>query len=84
VQQVKAYVDLRQFDEAQECVERVDKGLERFPIWASHLFEVVGQVKTLHGDPQAAESFRAALEAADKSGILGRRETLLRYVGPTA
>jgi SIR2-like domain len=83
VQQAKAHADLRQFDEAQACIDSGVKGLGRFPVWTSHIYEAVGQVRALHGDPQATESFRAAVQAAEESGLLARRETLLRYVRPT-
>lgn len=83
VQQMKAHADLHQFDDAQACVNAAVEGLERFPILASHVYEATGQVRTMWGDANAVESFQAALEAAEKSGLLARSETLVRYVSPT-
>lgn len=83
VQLTKAHADLRQFDDAQVLIEKAVKGLERFPILASHVYEVEGQVRTMWGDPKAGESFQTALEAAEQSGLVYRRKSLLRYVGPT-
>jgi len=74
---------LHQFDEAQACINAAAEGLERFPILASHVYEAVGQVRTMWGDANAMESFQAALEAAEKSGLLARRERLLQYVSRT-
>jgi Protein of unknown function (DUF1156) len=47
VQQTKAHADLHRFDEAQACIDAAVEGLERFPILASHVYEAVGQVRTM-------------------------------------
>jgi hypothetical protein len=80
VQQTKAYADPNQFDEAQACIDIVADGLKRFPILASYVHEVVGQVRTMWGDEKATESFQAALDAAEESGLLFRREMLMQYL----
>lgn len=78
VQQAKAYADLRDFDEGQACLDIVVEGLERFPILASHAHEAVGQGRTMWGDEKAIESFQAAVDAAEESGLLARREVLIQ------
>lgn len=83
VQQTKAHADLHQFDDAQACIDAAVEGLERFPILTSHVYEAAGQVRTMLGDTNAVESFQVALEAAEKSGLLARCETLRRYVSQT-
>lgn len=83
VQQTKAHADLHQFDDAQACINAAAEGLVRFPILACHVYEVVGQLRTMWGDASAVESFQAAVEAAEKSGLYARRETLVRYVNRT-
>ena len=80
VQRAKAYADLHQFDDVQVCINRAEEGADRFPILMSHVYEVTGQVHAMRGNPAAAESFQAALEAAEASGLLARHETLLQYV----
>lgn len=83
VQQAKAHADLHQFDEAQACIDVVVDGLERFPILASHAYEAVGQVRTMRGDEKAVESFKAAVDAAEESGLLYWRETLMQNMSRT-
>ena len=80
LQMAKAHADLHQFDDAQACINNALEGLERFPILASHLYEVVGQLRTMQGDPSAEESFQAALKAAEESGLVFNTRLLLRYV----
>lgn len=80
VQQAKAQADLHQFDEAHASLELVMTGIQRFPIWASHVHEAVGQAKAMRGDADAAESFHLAVKAADACGLLARRELLLEYL----
>jgi hypothetical protein len=80
LQRAKAHADLRQFDEAQDCINVVGEGLKRFPILASHCYEVVGQVRSMRRDPDAAESFQAAVDAAEESGLLARREWLMQLM----
>jgi len=80
VQQTKAYADLRQFEKAQECIDAVRGGLQRFPVLASHALEAVAQVRTMCGDENAVKSFRSAVQAAEDSGLLARRDRLLQYV----
>ena len=83
VQQAKALADLHRFDDAQNCINAAAEGLDRFPILASHLHEAVGQIRSMLGDENAMDSFLAALEAAEESGLLARREILMRYVDRT-
>jgi hypothetical protein len=80
VQRAKAHADLHQFDEGQDCINIVGEGLKRFPILASHLYEAVGQARTMWGDPNAVESFQAAVDAAEESGLLARREWLMQLM----
>ena len=80
VQQAKAYADLGQIDNAQTCIEAAAVDLERFSILVSHVHEAVGQVRKMVGAPDALKSFQAAQEAAEQSGLLFRRETLLTYM----
>ena len=80
VQQAKAYADLHQFDEAQNFIDEAVKGLERFPVFASHIYDAAGQIKRMQGDPESGKSFEAALNAAEQSGLLLRRQSLLRYM----
>jgi tetratricopeptide (TPR) repeat protein len=79
IQMAKALANLHRFDEAKQCFDHVDKGLERFPILASHLYEAIGSVQLIVGNPDAQSSIDAAINAAQKSGLLARRETLLRH-----
>ena len=83
VQQPKAYADLHQFDDVQACIDAYVEGLERFPILASLAYETAGQLRMMLGDAKAMESFQAAVEAAEDSGLLARRETLMRYLSET-
>ena len=78
LQFLKVLADLHQFDDVQLCINNCIKGLERFPILASHFHDAVGQVQTMVGDVNAAKSFRAAVQAANESGLLARFETLTR------
>ena len=80
VQQAKAYADLHQFDDAEAAIDYVFRGLDRFPILASHAHEVDGQVRTMRGDSAAPDHLLAALEAAEESGLSARAELLKRYV----
>jgi tetratricopeptide (TPR) repeat protein len=86
IQQAKAHADLRQFDEAQACLDQVAPGLRRFPVFTSHTLEAMGQIRAMYDSAQAQaeaqKSFRAAVQAAEQSGLLARREQLLRYVRP--
>jgi hypothetical protein len=84
VQLTKAHADLLQFDNAQGYVNSAVGGLKRFPILASHVYEALGQIQTMLGSADAPSSFQAALEAAEESGLLARRETLVRYLSQTA
>jgi tetratricopeptide (TPR) repeat protein len=79
LQQAKAYADLNRFDEAQACIDEVAAGIERFPVFASHLYETVGQLQAMHGSEQAEESFVTAVSAAEESGLVWQRERLLQY-----
>ncbi len=83
VQETKAYADLNEDDLAQACIDEAEVGLDRFPVFTSYVLEAVGQIRTLYGDSQAVESFRAAVQAAEESGLFARRERLWRYVQPT-
>ncbi len=80
IQQGKAYANLREYDDAQVCVDTVLEGLDRFPVLASHLHEAAGLIRMTWGDENAGESFVAAIEAAEESGLYGRRERLKGYV----
>lgn len=81
LQQAKAYSNMRRYDEAQECINNVNEGIERFPILASYLYEVVGQLQLMTGnDTDAKENFNKAVNAAAESDLLKRHETLLGYM----
>ncbi len=81
VQLTKALADLHKFDDAQTCVDSIYKGLDRFPVLASHLYEAVGEVQLMQGHTEeAAKTFQTAVEAAENSGLLWRRESLMRYL----
>ena len=60
------------------------EGLQRFPIWGSHVHEAIGQVKMMLSDETAPENLRLAAEAARDCGLLARQDALQRqYGGPT-
>jgi len=80
VQQAKAYGDLHQFDDAQQCLDDAVRGLERFPILSAHVYEAAGQLRQMHGAPDAEQSFEAAVQVAEKCGLLAMREGLLTYL----
>lgn len=82
-QQAKAHADLHQFDDAQTSINEAADGLELFPILGSHVYEAAGQIRTMWGDKNAVESFQAALEAAEDSGLLAKYETIKKYVSKT-
>jgi hypothetical protein len=80
IQQSKALADLRAFDQAEEWLRRVEEGLARFPVLASHLYEAMGQIWAMQGKDDAATYFQWALEAAEESGLGERRESLVAYL----
>lgn len=80
VQQAKAHADLHQFDEAQDCIDQAKKSLDRFPILESVIYETTGQLQTMWGDPNAIKSFQAAIESAEESGLILRKEMLKGYL----
>jgi hypothetical protein len=80
LQKAKAHMDMRQIDEGQNCINEVSQGLERFPIFESHVQEAVGQFRMMMGDKGAIENFLAAKEAAEHSGLLGQLKGLQFYI----
>ncbi len=78
IQRAKAFADLRQFDEAQSNIDMAWEATSRFPIMKSHVLEAVGQVRQMHGNEAASQSFRAAIQAAKDSGLFARAEFLSR------
>ena len=80
IQMMKALADLDRFDECQELTNSLEQGVEeRFPILASHFFEAVAQIQLLVGDANAAANLRRAIETAEQSGLLKRRDSLQQY-----
>ena len=55
-------------------------GLSRFPVLATFVHKAMGQARTMWGDPEAHESFQAAMEAAEASGLYARRDALMAYM----
>jgi SIR2-like domain len=84
VQQAKALTDLHEFDDVGSLFQHVKPGLERFPVFLSHMHEAVGQYQFIRRDPDAAESFRRAIGAAEQSGLHLRAETLREHYGAQA
>jgi len=80
LQQAKVHLDLHELDAAQSCMDTVVEALDRFPVLTSHCHEVVGQARMMRGDEKALESFHAAVDAAEESGLLARRDLLLQVV----
>ncbi|HTS34617.1 MAG TPA: SIR2 family protein [Candidatus Solibacter sp.] len=78
LQAAKALADLNRWDEAQESVNTVKEGLNRFPILASHLYETAGQLQAMFRNPEAEQSFRDAIQSAQESGLGARAETLTK------
>lgn len=79
VQRAKAYGDLRDWDSAQACIDAAVAGMGRFPVFASFVYEAIGQLRLMYGDPSAVDSFMAARQAAEDSGLRARAESLGRY-----
>lgn len=77
IQRAKALADLQRFEFAQECIDVAAAGVERFPVFASHLHEAVGQIQTMFGSEAADASFAAAIATAEESGLLARHALLV-------
>jgi hypothetical protein len=81
VQQAKALADLREFDAVYEMFQQASQGLQRFPVFASQVQEAAAQIQLATEDPDAAESLRMAIAAAEQSGLKLRAETLREHYG---
>jgi len=84
IQAAKAYADLHNFDDVQRLLNNAELGLVRFPVLSSHAHEATGQIQAMVGDENSAISFQNALDAAKKSGLLARIDTLKRYLSPVS
>ncbi len=79
IQMMKAFADLRDFDSVHAMTERVDSGVDRFPIFASHFHEAVGQIHRMRGNHDAAsQHFTLAIENAKIRGLLARHADLIK------
>jgi tetratricopeptide (TPR) repeat protein len=79
LQQAKAWSDLGNIDAADEVIRQVGRDVDRFPVLASHLHETVGQLRLMTRHPEASLSFRAAIAAAEESGLYSRRDMLISH-----
>ena len=88
IQAAKAYFDLGQLDDVGKCFDNANTILPRFPILTSHQYEVIAQLKTARGDPDAEQLYVDAVRIAQESGLTRRHEfleeILSRYRGRTA
>lgn len=80
VQRLKALADLRRLEECGALLEALLEQLDRFPVCASHVLEAQGQLRSMVGDDRANDSFAAAVESAEESGLRARAEQLRRYL----
>jgi len=80
LQRAKALMDLSLFDELQLCMDNLRNDVDRFPIFASHLYETAWQIQRVHGNPEAEENYRKAVQFAGGSGLALRKE-LLEKIG---
>jgi hypothetical protein len=80
LQKIKLFADLQQFDAAQAGVDQVLASLDRFPILASHTYEVIGQILFMQHNPAAADAFREAKAAAVENGLPGHVVALDWYL----
>jgi NAD-dependent SIR2 family protein deacetylase len=81
IQMAKALVDLGDLDEAAVVGRRCSEDLSRFPVFASHLSEALGQAQEVARHEGAAESFRRAIAEAAASGLWRRHALLMRHYG---
>jgi len=80
LQQAKAYADLSDHESAARLVNGVIDQLGRFPLLASRALEAAAQLRWMTGDPTAAKTFEAAIDAAEDSGLMHERERLKQYL----
>ena len=81
IQLAKAYADLHDFDNAQQCINIADKAIDRFPVFETHLYEAIGQLQRMIGDDQnAAINFQDAILAARNTGLTERLSRLSKYL----
>jgi len=80
LQRSKALADLGRFDEVTETMNAARRMLDRFPVLASHFFEVDGQLRMMTGDESARDSFLTAIDAATDSGFEERAARLQQYL----
>ncbi|MBN8592920.1 MAG: SIR2 family protein [Anaerolineae bacterium] len=80
LQKIKLFADLQQFDAAQAGIDHMLASLDRFPILASHTYEVIGQILFMQHNPAAADAFREARAAAIENGLPGHVTALDWYL----
>lgn len=81
LQQIKAHLDSREFDDAQSCVQSVKRDCQRFPVFTAYLYEVCGQAaRAQSDDARATANFQAAIAAAEQSGLIAKAELLSMYL----
>jgi len=80
LQRAKALADLQQFDGVTKTMNAALGMLDRFPVLASHYYEVDGLLRMMLGDESARDSFLTAIDAATNSGFVERASRLQRYL----
>lgn len=64
------------FDESYEYLEKIKKGLDRFPVLLPHAEEAISQLWRMQGVPEAVQHIQNAIIAAEAHGMFGMQEML--------